>query len=291
MQLILEDNFEELDYSIELNESTGSKTYVVKGTFSTPGKKNRNGRIYGQKLWEDNVASYQNELHTNSVNTLMEAEHPARTSVDMWKAVGKIRKLEMREGLVYGEAVILNNNTPESNQLKALVDAGVPIGVSTRGVGRLGKNNIVEEFKLITVDFVSTPSDYNAQLKGFSESLILEDKEFNYDEKSKNWVCSKEGCSLVEAQKETKAPKKCQLLNTLTEYIQEIPELTESEIKARLLVEGQVKQKFAGYDFIFDGKKITMFQDKKELISKEYPSLTSVQMKKMITNYEKDKNV
>jgi len=194
MKLMLDDNFE-LENIIELNESTNEKVYVIKGTFSTPGVKNRNGRIYPLSLWEDNVEQYQYELVNKTVNTLMEKEHPPRTNVDPWSAVAQIRLLEMRDGLVYGEAELLN--IPETLVMRSLIDKGVKIGVSTRGVGKLGKDNLVEEYKLITVDIVSTPSDYNANLKGFNESMLLESFNFESDNKG-GWICTPEGCTLSE---------------------------------------------------------------------------------------------
>ena len=53
--------------------------------------------------------------------------------------------------------------------MKALIDEGIQIGVSTRGTGRL-KGSVVEEFDLVTVDVVGSPSDYNAMLQGITES-------------------------------------------------------------------------------------------------------------------------
>jgi hypothetical protein len=52
-----------------------------------------------------------------------------------------------------------------------------------------------------------------------------------------------------------------------------------------LLREGTVTQKFAGYDFKWDGKTITMLKDGEEIAKKDYPSLTSTQMKKMIKEF------
>ena len=192
MKLILEENFD-VENVVELNESSGEKTYVIKGTFSTPDTKNRNGRIYASKLWEDNVSKYQTEIANSTINTLMEKEHPPRTAVDPWSAVAQIRKLEMKEGLVYGEAVLLN--IKETEVMRQLIDRGIKIGVSSRGVGRM-KGEIVEEFNLITYDIVSTPSDYNANLDGFNESMILEGVEIEVNEKGQ-YVCTPEGCSLV----------------------------------------------------------------------------------------------
>ncbi len=256
MQLILEDSFDNLSYDVELNESTGDKTYVVSGTFSTPDKKNRNGRVYSKKIWESNVSKYQEHILNNSINTLMEAEHPPRTTVDMWKAVGKIRKLEMRENIVYGEAIILNNNTHESNQLKSLIDAGIPIGVSTRGTGRM-KGSIVEEYDLVTVDFVSSPSDYGANLKGiaesqelFTEDWILKDEEFTLDESTGRYVCTESGCSLQEGTGSgdiandpiTTCSKHAQeLIEALGTFSQEPIVLSENEKLALKITQGSRK--------------------------------------------------
>lgn len=192
--------------SVELNESSGEKKYIISGNFSTPDKKNRNGRIYSKNIWESNVARYQNEILNNTNNTLMELEHPPRTQVDPWEAVAKIRKLEMRDGYVYGEAVILNNGDKKTNQIKALIEAGVKIGVSTRGTGKM-KGDIVEVYNLITVDVVSNPSNYESSLEGFNESMILENMDIELDESGK-YVCTPAGCTLVENEEELEEAKK-----------------------------------------------------------------------------------
>lgn len=168
-----------------INEATGrsEKKYRIKGIFSTIAEKNRNGRVYPRNLWESAVASYQNEIKTGSINTLMEYEHPARTTVDPMKAVSKIEKLWIEGKYVMGEAVLLDN--PQANQLKSLIDNDVKISVSSRGVGSV-KNGIVESFKLITYDVVPNPSDYNATMNGMCESMqlcegVVQGKNYEYD--------------------------------------------------------------------------------------------------------------
>lgn len=152
-----------------LNEATGQKekTYKLKGIFSTIGEKNRNGRVYPRELWEREVKAYQTEIESGSINTLMEFEHPPRTEVDMMQAVAKINRLYIKGNFVMGEAVILNNE--KSKQLKCLIDNGVKISVSSRGVGTV-ENGIVTDFKLITYDIVPNPSDFNATMNGICES-------------------------------------------------------------------------------------------------------------------------
>lgn len=170
----------------EINEATGqtSKKYKIQGVFSTIGERNRNGRIYPRELWESEVTKYQDNFHSGSINTLMEWEHPARTNVDPMEAVAKITNLKIKDKYVIGEAVLLDN--PKANQLKSLIDNGIKISVSSRGVGSV-KNGIVENFKLVTYDIVSTPSDYNASMNGLVESYqlnegVIEDLMFSIDD-------------------------------------------------------------------------------------------------------------
>ena len=179
-----------------IDESTGkaSKKYKIKGIFSTIGERNRNGRIYPRELWESEVSKYQENFSTGSINTLMEWEHPARTQVDPMEAVAKITSLNIKDKYVMGEAVLLDN--PKANQIKSLIDNGVQISVSSRGVGSV-KNGVVENFKLVTYDVVATPSDYNATMNGLVESYqlnegIIEDLRFGIDS-SGNIVTVNEG--------------------------------------------------------------------------------------------------
>lgn len=177
-----------VQYKVEeyINESTGKtdKKYKIKGIFSTIGEKNRNGRIYPRELWETEISKYQENLREGNINTLMEWEHPARTSVDMMEAVAKIEKLHIDGKYVMGEAVLLDNT--KANQIKSLIDNGIKISVSSRGVGSV-KDGVVNNFKLVTYDLVNFNSDYNATMNGLVESYqlnegIIESLDFYIDE-------------------------------------------------------------------------------------------------------------
>ena len=98
-----------------------------------------------------------------------EWEHPARADVDPMKAVIKIVELRLDGDFVYGKAKILDN--PEGSRLKVLIDEGIKIDISSRGVGSVGKNGIVEDFKLITYDLVSKASNPGSQLTGIVEGM------------------------------------------------------------------------------------------------------------------------
>jgi hypothetical protein len=202
MKLIVE-QCDNISGFIEVNEAAGKaeKNYYIQGIFSTPGVKNRNGRIYPLEIWQREVQKYQTELANNSINTLGEYQHPPRATVDPMEAVIRIVELKMTDdNKVWGKAKILNDNSPKTNKLKALIDEGYQIGVSTRGVGKLGYAGTVEQFNFITVDVVDMPSDYNAMLTGVNEGFIngvLEQKEFDLNESG----CIVE-CSLKQESKE-----------------------------------------------------------------------------------------
>jgi hypothetical protein len=199
MKLIYEHNEVIGEVVEDLNEATGksSKTYYISGTFSTIGEKNRNGRIYPKHIWESEVSKYQSEIENNSINTLCEWEHPERTYVDPMNAIAKIVSLKVEGNKVVGKAKLLNNE--KASQLKNLIDEGISIGVSSRGVGNVGKNGIVESFKLITYDCVAQPSDFNANTTGLTEGiengiLVNEDFDIIDDKIVKVKICGKETC-------------------------------------------------------------------------------------------------
>lgn len=164
---ILYEDFHEPEIISESNDS-GKKKYKIRGVFSTIGEKNRNGRIYPEHLWKREVDKYQEVIKSGSINRLCEWEHPERTNVDIMEAVAAIEDLHIEGNKVIGTAVLLDN--PKATQLKSLIDNGIKISVSSRGVGNVGKNGIVDEFNLITYDLVSSPSDHNATMSGLVES-------------------------------------------------------------------------------------------------------------------------
>lgn len=207
MKLILEQAVPLDGYSIEyLNEATGTKkkTYFVEGIFSTANVQNANKRIYPASIWAREVQRYQNVIKNNGMESLGEWQHPPRTTIDPMKAVIKIVELRMEGDYVYGKAKLLDN--PEADRLKNLIDEGIKIGISSRGVGSVSNNGIVEDFKLITYDLVDNPSNPGSYLNGISESLIVEngiiqDYEYNISENGvieEVKICTKTKCTMVD---------------------------------------------------------------------------------------------
>ncbi len=173
MKLMFENS--EISFEQELTEGL-EKKYRIKGIFSTPEKQNKNGRIYPMSIWEREVTKYQDILKSGHPNSLLELNHPSRSQVDMMEAVAKMEKLYIENGYVMGEAVLLNN--PKANQLKTLIDNGIKMAVSSRGVGSV-KGNMVENYNLITFDIIPNleQSDHSAEMYGIVEG-VLQDKNF-----------------------------------------------------------------------------------------------------------------
>ena len=165
----------EISFEQELSEAQ-EKKYRIKGVFSTPEKQNKNGRIYPMSVWEREVQKYQDILKSGHPNCLMELNHPPRSNVDMMEAVARIEKVWIENGCVMGEAVLLDN--PKANQLKTLIDNGIKMAVSSRGVGSV-KGNIVENYKLVCWDVIPNleQSDHQAEMYGIVEG-VLETKNF-----------------------------------------------------------------------------------------------------------------
>jgi hypothetical protein len=172
------------------------------------GVPNRNGRTYPGPLWEREVLRYNNEVIGNPLvyDTLMECEHPIdRAEVDNMKAVGKVIELYIKDNYVMGKAKILNDNSEATNKLKALIDEGYNLCVSSRGVGSVNASGVVnEDFKLITYDIVQQPSDRAAVTKGVYESDETQELEFEVEEDTGKLVkvCGKDSCVMA-SHKET----------------------------------------------------------------------------------------
>lgn len=235
MKLIYEVAEDKVLTEAELNEATGNKKYIIKGIFSSPGVKNKNGRVYPENIWEREVKNYQEVLKSGSSNSLLELNHPARTNVDMMEAVAKMTKLYIDGGFVMGEAVLLDN--PKANQLKTLIDNGIKMSVSSRGVGTV-KNGLVEDFKLVTFDIIPNQqqSDLNASMMGIVEG-VLENKEFSLNESTgvieEVQMCSDKGCNMFETSDIQNATK--EKFSSFLSEISKKEDLTERRVNIKAI--------------------------------------------------------
>jgi len=139
-------------------ETPAVKKVTMKGILQKCDTVNQNGRIYPAKLLEREVKNYQKFIVEN--RSLGELDHPDSSVVNLKNVSHIIREAYMDKGIVYGVAEVLD--TPSGKILQSLIETGVKLGISSRGVGstkKQGEFHIVQDdFQLICWDYVSEPS-------------------------------------------------------------------------------------------------------------------------------------
>lgn len=170
MKLISE--YLESNLEVVTEEVNGERSYVIEGVFMQADKKNRNGRIYEQAILEKAVEKY-NQEQVMTGRAVGELNHPDGPTINLDKVSHKITELRFEGNDVYGKASILN--TPMGNIVKGLLEGGVKLGVSSRGMGSLVKRNgtmyVNDDFMLSTVDIVQDPSAPEAFVNGIMEGV------------------------------------------------------------------------------------------------------------------------
>lgn len=155
-----------------INEGKEGNTRLrLRGKFQQCDEQNNNGRIYPRKILEAQVQAIQEKIGDRSLVGAL--DHPANDAIHLSQASHLITGLSVgKNGEVIGECEILS--TPNGKIVEALINDGVKIGISSRGVGSVTegiKGKIVnEDFKLITFDLVSDPSTRGA-FPELSESM------------------------------------------------------------------------------------------------------------------------
>ena len=156
---------------IEKKEN-GEKNYVIEGVFAQADKKNRNGRVYPKPIMENAVNKYVKE-QVSKKRAVGELNHPEGPTVNLDKVSHLITDLKFEGNDVVGKAQILE--TPMGKIVKGLLEGGVQLGVSTRGMGSLENRNgamvVKDDFILSTVDIVQDPSAPEAFVNGIMEGV------------------------------------------------------------------------------------------------------------------------
>jgi|SRR5210317_241731 len=171
MKLISEYTEHDVQCIVERKEN-GDKSFVIEGVFAQSEQKNRNGRIYPKSIMEKAVNKYVTE-QVSKKRAVGELNHPDGPTVNLDKVSHLITDLRMEGNDVMGKAQILD--TPMGKIVKGLLEGGVQLGVSTRGMGSLENRNGVayvrDDFILNTVDIVQDPSAPGAFVNGIMEGV------------------------------------------------------------------------------------------------------------------------
>jgi hypothetical protein len=170
MKLICEYNESGLSPLIE--NAGNEKKYFLEGVFLQAEKQNRNNRIYPRAVLQDAVSRFVAEQVTTG-RAVGELNHPDGPTINLDKVSHRITELKWNGNDVHGKALILN--TPMGQIVKGLLDGGVKLGVSSRGMGsvesRGGKTYVKPDYSLATVDIVQDPSAPSAFVEGIMESV------------------------------------------------------------------------------------------------------------------------
>tara|TARA_B100001094_G_scaffold238327_1_gene233717 strand:+ start:842 stop:1447 length:606 start_codon:yes stop_codon:yes gene_type:complete len=132
---------------------------IVEGILATCEVKNGNGRYYSRELWEREMEKYKDLIDEN--RAVGELDHPEDSVVNLKNVSHNITDYWWDGDNIMGKIEVLP--TPSGNILKALIESGITVGVSSRGMGSLKPMGEVQEvqddFQLLCWDFVSTPSN------------------------------------------------------------------------------------------------------------------------------------
>lgn len=164
----------------------GSKATYITGPYIVAETKNRNGRLYPSQIVENEVKRYITE-YVEKNRAVGELNHPPTPQVNYERASHKILSLTREGNIWVGKSKIIEG-APMGKIVKALIDEGVTIGVSTRGVGSLkedkerGVSIVADDFRLCTVDIVSDPSGPGCFVQG-----VMEGAEWVYDAAVESW--------------------------------------------------------------------------------------------------------
>ena len=172
MKLITEYTENDTLQCIVEKKEDGEKNYTIEGVFAQADQKNRNGRVYPKAIMEKAVGKYV-DTQVNKKRAVGELNHPEGPTVNLDKVSHLITDLKFEGNDVVGKAQILD--TPMGKIVKGLLDGGVQLGVSTRGMGSLEQRNgamvVKDDFVLSTIDIVQDPSAPDAFVNGIMEGV------------------------------------------------------------------------------------------------------------------------
>ena len=167
------------DVEVIVENRNGKKSMFIEGIFLQGDIKNRNGRMYPMDTLRREVTRY-NEAFVESGRAVGELGHPEGPTVNLDRVSHKIVSLRESGSNYVGKAKILS--TPMGKIAQNLIDEGVKLGVSSRGLGTLATNHegvkiVSDDFTLATAaDIVADPSAPDAFVQG-----IMEGKDWVWD--------------------------------------------------------------------------------------------------------------
>lgn len=175
-RLIIEtpDSNSNFDYVVEEKNINEPKAFYVTGPYMMAEGVNRNKRIYSLSEMVEEVRRYDAEM-IKTGRAMGELNHPMTADVDLNRACHLVVGLRQEGNMFHGRSKILS--TPSGLIVRSLIQDGVRVGMSTRGLGMLIPEGTdahrVKNFRLAAIDCVADPSVPSAFVNG-----VLESKQF-----------------------------------------------------------------------------------------------------------------
>ena len=150
------------------NDEAATKSLYMKGIFIQGGVRNFNERVYPVKEIGKAVDRITELLHKGE-SVCGECDHPEELTINLERVSHLITEMHMDGSNGMGTLKVIG--TPMGKLIQTLIEAGVKLGVSSRGVGNVDDRGEVSGFEIITVDVVARPSAPDAYPKPVYETL------------------------------------------------------------------------------------------------------------------------
>jgi hypothetical protein len=172
MKLLREDSFDVKPETQVLEESgITQKHHWLSGCFMQAETVNKNNRIYSRPILERELGRYGKIITEKRASSMGELGHPDSPTINLDKTSHRFTEMHMDGNNIVGKAKVLD--TPNGRIVKSLIDEGVILGMSSRGLGSVKSENninlVQDDFHLATIDIVADPSAPDAFVNGIME--------------------------------------------------------------------------------------------------------------------------
>ena len=161
----------DFEYIVEEKNNNEPRNFYIKGPYMMAEGVNRNKRVYSLHEMQNEVSRYTSEM-IKPGRAMGELNHPTTADVDLGRACHLVTELSQDGNVFYGKSKVLS--TPTGLIVRSLINDGVRVGMSTRGLGMLvaenNGTNRVRDFRLVAIDCVADPSFPKAFVNGILES-------------------------------------------------------------------------------------------------------------------------
>ena len=174
----VEDEFEYIEEEVDRNSPSN---LYIKGPYMMAEGVNRNNRLYPIDELQREANRYIEEM-VKPGRAMGELNHPTTADVDLERACHMVTELTQDGNVFYGKSKVLS--TPCGQIVRALINDGVKVGMSSRALGTLeegSKHNTVKNMKLVAIDCVADPSYLSAFINGILESkqwVLVDDNKY-----------------------------------------------------------------------------------------------------------------